>query len=771
MKDNQRNFMALLFLMLVLFMPSRLWALDLLPPPDFPLLEAVKKGNIEEVKSILGARGTKPPLISSNDEIKRRGMSGDTPLSLAAKYGNLEIVTMLVEHGAEIDGGRENTGRTPLMEASGQGHVEVVKYLISKGADVNAGNSGVTPLLEACRNVLIPYGPQGDKKKTIDVLLEKGAEVNVQDESWMKTGRTPLMYAVLQGDAVLVQTLLSKGARLDLKNKDGDTALSLAKKEGLEYIAQLLEKAGKGRNESSRPASPSLHPLLNAAKEGNYGKVNTLLSEGADVNVRAPSGSAPLMYGADSNRLDIVRLLLDKGADVNAKNGTNNTALIYASIKGNTEIVKELLEKKADVNVKNMSGGDALIYAVLEKRTEVVRVLLKNRAKVDEKYDSGKTALIMAVENGVFDIARLLLDNGAVANALDLDMKTPLIYASEKGDIDIVKALVGKGADVNAKSKYGDTALDKAISQKHVEVARFLINSGADIKSSSPLISAVTVDSRKIVEILLEKGADINKRGWEGKTPLMYAAAGEFNMVKYLVEKGADVNIRDNEDKTALMAAVESFNKSNISSIRFLIEKGADCNGTNSKGETALILASKRGDADIVRVLLEKGSNVSEKDKTGKTAWIYAVEGSHGAIISLLKKAGTTQDYEGMEWKGHLSNQKVKFIKAVETKEEWNALWGRAFDKPAPDIDFNNYFVACVFLGHSADWLYSIWFNKPVVRGNQLVITYGLGEIMLKMSGPFKAGGQYHMKVIKRMKGLMPLLEEIEQRPSRNRIL
>lgn len=77
------------------------------------------------------------------------------------------------------------------------------------------------------------------------------------------------MYAVLQGDAALVQELLAKGARLDFKNKDGETALTLTKKEKLEYIAQLLEKAEKGGSgpRSVQPPEKSLHPLLKAVKE------------------------------------------------------------------------------------------------------------------------------------------------------------------------------------------------------------------------------------------------------------------------------------------------------------------------------------------------------------------------------------------------------------------------------------------------------------------------------------------------------------------------
>ncbi len=118
-----------------------------------------------------------------------------------------------------------------------------------------------------------------------------------------------------------------------------------------------------------------------------------------------------------------------------------------------------------------------------------------------------------------------------------------------------------------------------------------------------------------------------------------------------------------------------------------------------------------------------------------------------------------TKDYEGMEWEGHLSEQREEFVKVVVDNKEWDELWRRAFDKTPPEVDFENYAVACVFLGHSADWLYSIGFGKPYERENLLVIPFELADIILELSGPFKASGQYRMKVFKRRPGFEMTLE------------
>ncbi len=141
------------------------------------------------------------------------------------------------------------------------------------------------------------------------------------------------------------------------------------------------------------------------------------------------------------------------------------------------------------------------------------------------------------------------------------------------------------------------------------------------------------------------------------------------------------------------------------------------------------------------------------RDREGKSAWTHAFERGKTDLVSLLEKAGAARDYLGMEWKGHVSRQKEAFIKIVETKEEWNDVWRRALEKPAPDVDFENYVVASVFLGHSAPWLYSIGFAGPRQRGERWVISYALHDVMLRLAGPFQAGGQYAMKVFEKKKG------------------
>lgn len=133
-------------------------------------------------------------------------------------------------------------------------------------------------------------------------------------------------------------------------------------------------------------------------------------------------------------------------------------------------------------------------------------------------------------------------------------------------------------------------------------------------------------------------------------------------------------------------------------------------------------------------------------------------------LVGAASLPGLAAAAETPAWKGSVSAQKEPLIRVVETPEAWSLLWRSAFDRPAPAVDFGRYVVACVFLGHGADWLYSIGFDAPRRRGDDWVITYGLHPLVLELAGPFRAGGQYHLKAYERMSGGRMILEE--ERPT-----
>ncbi len=188
------------------------------------------------------------------------------------------------------------------------------------------------------------------------------ARFNVEDvNARYEDGKTPLMRAVLGGDAEAIKVLLKAGADVNAKTKDGETALVMA----------LL----KGHTES----------------------VNALIKAGADVNANDNDGRTALMWAAYEDNAEAIKVLLKAGANVNAKTKDGETALMVALLEGHTESVNALIKAGADVNAKDIKGGTALMWAALYGQAEDIKLLLNAGADVNARNDiDGKRAVDIA---------------------------------------------------------------------------------------------------------------------------------------------------------------------------------------------------------------------------------------------------------------------------------------------------------------------------------------------------------------------------------------
>jgi ankyrin repeat protein len=147
----------------------------------------------------------------------------------AAYMGKLDEVRRLVLDGTPVDP-IDVERRTPLMFAAFNGHTPVAEYLLDAGTEIDAkDSSGRTALM---------FASSGPFAETVGLLLKRGAEVNVQGTL---EGFTPLMTAAAEGLTDVVRILLAAGADRDIKDEDGDTALSFAQQNGHTEVVALLE--------------------------------------------------------------------------------------------------------------------------------------------------------------------------------------------------------------------------------------------------------------------------------------------------------------------------------------------------------------------------------------------------------------------------------------------------------------------------------------------------------------------------------------------------
>jgi len=294
-------------------------------PPAKPIDPALA-ALIVAVRS--GTRATVEPVIAAHrDLVNAKDLAGSTPLHHAAAFGAVDIMTLLMDAGADVNA-RNKRGSTALHWAI---HDEArVRLLLSRGANVNGRQiEGRTPLYQAAS--------LGNGNAILRLLLANGADPNLA----LANGRTPLMAAAGRGDVEAMALLLGAKAGVDVRNGAGETALILAAGDGNPAaVGLLLDRGADARVRTKRNETA----LGTAGTAGNEETVRLLLAHGAEVNVRNIRGYSPLMLAASSDAIPAgaVKLLLAKGADTSFTADYDETARDLAAKRGDSDVTRLL---------------------------------------------------------------------------------------------------------------------------------------------------------------------------------------------------------------------------------------------------------------------------------------------------------------------------------------------------------------------------------------------------------------------------------------------
>jgi ankyrin repeat protein len=223
-------------------------------------------------------------------------------------------------------------------------------------------------------------------------------------------------------------------------------------------------------------------------------------------------------------------------------------------------------------------------------------------------------ALIVAVRHGDHARIKELLAKDAdpaVTDPAQPFRPTPAwAWAVFLGDLKGKSLLPPKG--VTADSLIARVTLPFAASRGDLETAKALLDKGTRADASfrddqrKPLLIAAGNGDRHMVVLLLEKGADPNRKNDLGDTALMAAArTGNANLIQALLAKNADVAAKDDAGRTALSWAVRS---DEVEAAKLLLESGADVNAADKDGRTPLTLAARRDNANVVELLRKHGA-------------------------------------------------------------------------------------------------------------------------------------------------------------------
>jgi ankyrin repeat protein len=408
--------------------------------------------------------------------------------------------------------------------------------------------------------------PEGATIKALEALLKDSPDViNAPDEN------PQLHRAVSESKSRVVQFLLEHGAEVDLKDKWGQTALHRAAEAGLRAIAELLLEHNANPNLKNNNTQT---PLMLAAANGHKSIVESLLTRGADISAANNEGQTALFMAVAGNKKEVTELLLANKADVNVRTRSDISILDKTVELGALNLVKLLLSRGAAINAKRRTGMTALVQAIAAGNEQLVEFFLSQHADANIRYEAKfldgpdqpnpqgyqginlrtqLTPLMLAAHDGNPSIARHLLKAGAEVNAVDGGGVTALHWAVKRDRKELVDFLLEAGAEPNTKDRLGLTPLWTAASLGRESVVRALLERGArpnlPDEIESPLSVAVRYRHKEVIELLLERGADLAAADQRGQTALDVAKAKQ----QVAVERGRNLPSIGEDELVALL--------------------------------------------------------------------------------------------------------------------------------------------------------------------------------------------------------------------------
>jgi ankyrin repeat protein len=472
-------------------------------------------------------------------------------------------------------------------------HVDIVRLLISHGAEIENNT-----LFQAC---------WGSKVEILELLLNGGANPNLRDQQ----DRTPLYWPAITGKHAMVELLIRYGSDVNIATEHGPLVCASHVLRNPNIVALMIDA---GVNVNVR--SPWGTPLHVAARYGSDAVVQMLLAAGADPASTDSEGRTPLncinphhfealeilerhaasppLPRVDREKISTLKSSYPREEREPQQHRDVGGEIFAAARQGDTARVRELLALDGSLACRmNKHGWTPLMLAAKFGHTAVAKILVDHGAAVTISSgfaELGGQPLHYAARYGHTDVVLLLIEHGADVNPMDVNHETPLFYASAG---ETVRALLAAGADLTARSKSGETILQNAISTGNIEVIEALVLAGADVNAPTPDHERTWSEDPKEWPLVQE---------WEMCRPLYAAACWGWDVfVTFLLDAGADINALS-FGWTALHAAAVA---AKPAMVQLLLAEGADVHARSADGRTAMdLLEGFRRSAALLRSAL-----------------------------------------------------------------------------------------------------------------------------------------------------------------------
>jgi ankyrin repeat protein len=472
---------------------------------------------------------------------------GITPLFAATRYQCVESAKTLIRHGADPNLSAGPDSESPLSLAASNNQIDFVQLYLSNGGDAGfIMENGSTALVSAMNKTTQP--------RVVEILLSSGGDANAKNGE----GTTALFQAIQANRVDLMTTLLDHGANPNLPGPKHPLwpscykpkALALLLQRGADHkktpgvmeLASSLKKLDSIKILIEAGVSPNLRkdgvytPLCSAIRDNSPEIVTYLLQHGADPNFNA--AEYPAFKCITHKRTYFLPQLVAAGADLHKPKGIIETAVKF----NDKDAIQYLLDQGVNPNDRTPEGCTALTTAIREDRSDLVDLLLSRGA--DPAVRGQEWPLCMAVKRPA--ILKKLL----AATPNPRAFRGVVEMAVVANQLESVKLLLAAGVSVEDKNCGVFSPLTSAIREERKDIVRYLLDvANADPNAPGehlPIVKALRRYSgdTEIIQMLLTRGADINKmhRGWNAI--LQAVENGDAEILKLLIDMGGSVDLQ-----------------------------------------------------------------------------------------------------------------------------------------------------------------------------------------------------------------------------------
>jgi len=541
---------------------------------------------------------------------------------------------------------------------------------------------------------------------TVTMMLKCRYNLN---NKYLRTGygQTPICLACEIGNSGLVSLLIQHGAGVnDRGGQDLQTSKNDTKEEEINGKKlgnnTPLYKLLVNRNKSVAKVRRTLEILIKNGADVDvvfklplrvvkpdfdssqfYDNLNFFYS--SEFSLDEPVVTTPLHLAVDydtkretvsfdgkTEKVKLIELLTESGLDINSLDSLGETILFSAVECANLALMKILILMDAGVNIKSKMGETPLNKAILVPSPSdsllAMELLLKHGANVDIALDDDKSFLSYVLKSGDRIIDKMKLLVAANISLQPYPFVEMLPWCENETVVQfLLELFFSKKMDVNKAIYDGKTPLIGAVIAENVHMMNILISRGADVNKtitgcSQPEIEGFTPlhlvakngKDNGLLQILLFHKANVHVSTKWGCTPLHLAVMfGTETIVKTLVDHNADVNASFSLTLTGYLCKIygsvirgetalhRSCYRSKTEIMRKLLDsKVIVLDAKDINGRTPLFLAIEGGREEMVRILISYGSNVNTMSNKGQTPLGAAVKRGDLQIVTVLIESG-----------------------------------------------------------------------------------------------------------------------------------